>query len=73
MKYQSEPNQTDPELEAFDYAKLRANGYGSRSTIWRKVRAGTFPPPTYIGDKPIWTRQQLRELHEKPHQYALFD
>lgn len=65
MSTQSDERRTDPELEVFDYAKLQANGYGSRVTIWRKVRAGTFPQPTYIGDKPFWTRQQLRELHQK--------
>lgn len=65
MKYQPESTQPDPELEVFDYAKLRANGYGSRCTIWRNVRAGTFPKPTYIGNRPFWTRQQLRELHTK--------
>lgn len=65
MQKHSTECRTDPELEVFDYAKLAANGYGSRATIWRKVRAGTFPQPTYIGDKPFWTRQQLREMHAK--------
>jgi hypothetical protein len=65
MQARTTKHPTDPELEVFDYAKLEANGYGSRTTIWRKVRAGTFPQPTYIGERPFWTRQQLADLHEK--------
>ena len=52
----------DPDLQVFSYNDLTSLGYGSRPTIWRKVRAGQFPQPFYIGDRPYWSREQLREL-----------
>ena len=33
------------DLRLLSYNDLQELGYGSRVTIWRKVRAGNFPPP----------------------------
>ena len=42
------------------YRDLDGRGFGSRVTIWRKVRAGKFPPPTYIDDgQPRWRESKL--------------
>lgn len=42
------------------YGDLAAMGYGSRVTVWRKVRAGKFPPP-HIDESgnPFWKPAQL--------------
>lgn len=42
-------------LTVFGYRQLTAMGYGSRKTVWQKVRAGEFPEPAfYLGDKSSW-------------------
>lgn len=48
------------------YGDLEAMGYGSRVTVWRKVRAEKFPPP-YIDESgnPFWTPAQLTEHDAK--------
>ena len=41
----------------------------SRTTIWRRVRAGTFPPPKELGENSIgWTDLVIAEWTEnRPH------
>jgi predicted DNA-binding transcriptional regulator AlpA len=36
------------------YKDLVALGYGSKATIWRKVKAGKFPKPIDCGGRPAW-------------------
>lgn len=36
------------------YNDLEERGFGSRTTIWRKVRDGSFPAPEMILDRPGW-------------------
>ena len=41
------------------YNDLTARGHGSRTTIWRNVKAGKFPPPRQIGDRPGWLEHEV--------------
>jgi len=36
------------------YRDLVARGYGNRTTIWRKVKAGELPKPIDCGGRPAW-------------------
>ncbi len=40
----------------------------SRTTIWRRVRAGSFPPPLVLGENSIgWTAQSIEDwLESRP-------
>ena len=41
----------------------------SRITIWRRVKAGTFPPPTELGENSIgWLESEISAwLASRPH------
>ena len=41
----------------------------SRTTIWRRVRVGTFPPPTELGENSIgWPESEISAwLAKRPH------
>ncbi len=41
----------------------------SRTTLWRRVRAGTFPPPTELGENSIgWPESEISAwLAKRPH------
>jgi len=53
-------NDTTPAEKLNDYRDLDDRGFGSRTTIWRKVKAGRFPPPVYIGEgQPRWRESKL--------------
>ncbi len=41
----------------------------SRTTLWRRVRAGTFPPPTELGENSIgWPESEIDAwLAKRPH------
>ena len=41
----------------------------SRTTLWRRVRAGTFPPPLSLGENAIgWPASAIDEwLTSRPH------
>lgn len=41
----------------------------SRTTIWRRVRAGTFPAPVQLGENSIgWPESEITAwLAERPH------
>ena len=41
----------------------------SRTTLWRRVRTGTFPPPTELGENSIgWPESEIAGwLAERPH------
>lgn len=48
------------EPEIYHYKTLEQKGYGSRVTIWRKVKDGLFPAPIDDGSgRPIWLREDL--------------
>ena len=49
----------NPNLRIFRYRDLEQMGYGSRQTIWRQERAGTFPAHIEIGGRPAWTEAML--------------
>jgi prophage regulatory protein len=58
---------------------LVRKGYGSRSTIWRRVGAGRFPPPVQLGDNSIgwpareidgWLNSQPRRTYGGPTEAA---
>ena len=42
------------DLRLLSYKDLEELGYGSRPTIWRKVRAGKFPPPIDTNGGKRW-------------------
>ena len=44
------------------YVDLTANGYGSRQTIWRKVRRNDFPAPIDLGNGQVgWPEQTIAD------------
>ncbi len=45
----------------YRYKDLKENGYGSRATIWRKVKAGQFPQPDNILGRPGWFGSTLQK------------
>ena len=47
------------------YRHLEDLGFGSRYTVWRKVRRGIFIQPTLDEcGNPFWTEQELIEQNE---------
>jgi predicted DNA-binding transcriptional regulator AlpA len=45
----------------YDRRALKALGIGqSRTTLWRHVRAGSFPTPLDIGNKYVWRESDIR-------------
>lgn len=49
----------------YHYRDLQADGYGSRATIWRKIKSGSFPAPLIEPDgRPFWTREMIEEYVE---------
>ena len=52
-------------LRLLSYRDLEMQGYGSRVTIWRKVRAGEFIPPKDLGNGRVaWREQDIIEWLE---------
>ena len=52
-------------ITLLNYRDLEAKGYGSRFTIWRKVRDGKFPSPIDLGNGRIaWKESDIIELFE---------
>ncbi len=49
-------------LRALGYQDLERLGYGSRPTIWRKVRSNQFPQPRFLGKKPVWLPRDIEEF-----------
>ncbi len=46
------------------YRDLQERGFGSRVTIWRKVRSGRFPAPEDILDRPGWRETIIQRYLE---------
>ena len=41
---------------------LKITGYKSRSTIWRKVKAGEFPQPVALSTQTTrWSRKDIQD------------
>jgi len=54
------------------YKDLVALGYGSKTTIWRKVKAGKLPKPIDCGGRPAWPESVMIEwLDSKISQVAV--
>ena len=52
-------------MKLLSYAALEDMGLGCRSTIWRMIRSGDFPPPIRIGIKKVaWPEQQILDWIE---------
>jgi len=50
---------TQHEKELLSYRDLETLGYGSRVTIWRKVKTNEFPSPIDRYGKPAWLREDI--------------
>ena len=49
-------------LRLLSYSDLEKLGYGSRVTIWRKVRLGQFPPPFVLSPQRVaWRERDVLE------------
>ena len=45
----------------YDRRDLAARGIRlSRTTLWRRIRAGTFPAPIDIGGRHVWPESAIR-------------
>jgi predicted DNA-binding transcriptional regulator AlpA len=63
MKKPTAPTDTAPAHieQHYDRRQLQALGIGqSRTTLWRRVRAGTFPAPIDLGGKYVWAESAVR-------------
>lgn len=50
----------DTDKDLYRYRDLEIKGYGSRTTIWRAVKNGVFPPPIDDGrGRPAWLREDI--------------
>lgn len=47
------------------YRDLEDQGYGSRATIYRKVKKGAFPPPLDLGNgQPGWRPEDIQKWRD---------
>jgi len=58
--------------DLLSYRDLNAKGYGSRTTIWRKIRNGKFPPPDVDDGSghPRWFPETLEKHKESLEPYS---
>jgi len=54
------------------YYDLEALGYGSRTTIWRKIKNGKFPPPDADDGNghPVWFPETLKNHRKSLESYS---
>jgi len=53
----------DEPIRLLGWDDLRAGGIkDSKPTIYRKIKAGKFPPPVYPGKSPAWPEHEI-ETH----------
>ena len=53
----------DEPIRLLGWDDLRARGIkDSKPTIYRKIKAGKFPPPVYPGKSPAWPEYEI-ETH----------
>ena len=48
-----------PAVRLLKMPQLTAAGYGSRATIYRRVREGKFPKPIKLGDSIVWREADI--------------
>ena len=60
------------ERDIYRYKDLEAKGYGSRVTIWRKVKEGLFVSPVDDGTgRPIWLHEDIEAWKASlPHMHV---
>ena len=46
------------------YSDLTDRGHGVPVTVWRKVRAGRFPPPEDFGGRPGWRAEVIQHYEQ---------
>ena len=64
-------NDLENNIDLLFYDDMIEKGYGSRATIWRKVKKGTFPQPIDCGGRPAWPVKVITKwLNEKISQAA---
>ena len=51
------------------YRDLQARGYGSRTTIWRKIQQGEIPSPSDFFGRPGWLLETLEEFENTRPQF----
>ena len=58
--------------DLLSYRDLNAKGYGSRTTIWRKIRNGKFPPPDVDDGSghPRWFPETLVKYKDSLEPYS---
>jgi predicted DNA-binding transcriptional regulator AlpA len=50
----------DQPIRLLGWDDLRAKGIkDSKPTIYRKIKAGRFPPPIYPGKSPAWLEREI--------------
>lgn len=54
-----------PRVRCFSIRELTAAGLGSKSDIYRKIAAGTFPAPFRIGGKVLWRESTIIAFLDK--------
>lgn len=48
--------------EIYRYKDLENAGWGSRVTVWRRIKKGLFPTPHDDGSgKPIWFKEDIED------------
>ena len=56
-------------INLLSYRDLELRGYGSRVTLWRKVKAGEFPEPRDTGSgRKAWRESDIIEWLESKMQ-----
>jgi predicted DNA-binding transcriptional regulator AlpA len=56
----NESTQLNHNKQLYKYRDLYSLGYGSRSTIWRKIKSGDFPEPLSDSNgNRFWTSKML--------------
>lgn len=62
----------EQELDIYRYKDLEAKGYGSRVTIWYRVKRNTFPSPVDDGTgRPFWLREDIEDWKASlPHAHV---
>lgn len=46
-------------LKLLRYIDLQRMNYGSRTTIWRKIKDSNFPKPRSQDGKPVWRESDI--------------
>jgi len=54
------------------YRDIEAKGYGSRTTVWRNIKKGNFPPPDVDDGRghPRWFPETVEKHKESLESYS---